>query len=226
MLLFYLQGLSHAEVAAELGISAGAVKARLHQGRAALAPRLAPIADFGEDEYMSTPAGQPEWITADVVEVRRTEEADPARRKHIMVLTERGGTRALPIWIGPAEATAMAVMLASTEIPRPFTYKLAASLLSAAGSGIEEVRITKLDAPVFYACVLVRTAAGTQEVDARPSDAVNLALAAEAPVKVDSALFDLPDATAHLAEVRNISVATTEIAGEVEHHMREVSKGW
>ncbi len=226
VLLFYLQGLSHAEVAAELGISAGAVKARLHQARAALAPRLAPIAEPGKDERMSTPASQPEWVIAEVAEIRRTEDADPARRKHIMVLTERGGTRALPIWIGPAEATAMAVMLASTEVPRPFTYKLAASLLSAAGSGIEEVRITKLDAPVFYACVLVRTSAGPQAVDARPSDAVNLALAAGAPIRVDTALFDFPDAVAHLAEVRNISVATAEIAEEVEQYLREVRKGW
>ena len=226
VLLFYLQGLSHAEVAAELGISPGAVKARLHQARAALAPRLAPIAQIGKDEHMSTPAGQPEWIIADVAEIRRTEEADPARRKHIMVLTERGGTRALPIWIGPAEATAMAVTLTSTESPRPFTYKLTTTALQAAGSGVDEVRITKLDPPVFYACVVVRSPSGQQKIDARPSDAVNLALVAGAPIKVDRALFDLGAATAHLEELSKVSVATAQIASEVEEERRRILRGW
>lgn len=227
VLLFYLQGLSHAEVASELGISTGAVKARLHQARAALAPRLAPISEFGRDERMSAPTGQPAWVTADVAEIRRTDETDPTQRKHVMVLTERGGTRALPIWIGPAEATAMALTLASTESPRPFTYTLTASALAAAGSGVDEVRITKLDSAVFFASVLVRSPAGQQEVDARPSDAVNLALAAGAPIKVDDALFDNPDAIAHMAELSQVSVATATIASEVEEEMRKVREhGW
>lgn len=227
VLLFYLQGLSHAEVAAELCISAGAVKARLHQARAALAPRLAPIIEIGRDEQMTTPTGQPAWVTADVAEIRRTDEADPARRKHVMVLTERGGTRALPIWIGPAEATAMAVTLASTESPRPFTYKLTATALQAAGSGVDEVRITKLDAAVFYACVVVRSPSGQQQVDARPSDAVNLALAAGAPIKVDNALFDNADAIAHMDELSQVAVATAQIASEVEEEMRRIREsGW
>ena len=54
VLLFYLQGLSHLDVAAELGISRGAVKARLHQGRAALAARLAPLIDSREDQDVTT----------------------------------------------------------------------------------------------------------------------------------------------------------------------------
>jgi RNA polymerase sigma factor (sigma-70 family) len=226
VLLFYLQGLSHAEVAAELRISAGAVKARLHQARAALAPRLAPIIDTGEDEHMTTPTSRPAWIIADVAEIRRTDEADPAQRKHVMVLTERGGKRALPIWIGPAEATAMAMTLASTESPRPFTYKLTATALQAAGAGVDEVRITKLDPPVFYACVVVRSPSGQREVDARPSDAVNLALVSGAAIKVDAALFDMPEAVAHMAELRQVSVATAQIAREVEEAMRRISQGW
>jgi uncharacterized protein len=226
VLLFYLQGLGHAEVAAELGITAGAVKSRLHQARAALAPRLAPVIEIGKEERMTTPTGQASWVTADVAEIRRTDETDPSRRKHIMVLTERGGTRALPIWIGPAEATAMAVTLASAEAPRPFTYKLTNTALQAAGSGVDEVRVTKLDSGVFYASVLVRSPSGQQEVDARPSDAVNLALVAGAPIKVDNALFDDPSVTAHIDELSKISVATAQIASEVEEELRRVQQGW
>ena len=162
--LFYLQGLSHREVAAELGISASAVKARLHQARAALAPRLAEIADLPERKAMTS---EPSWVTATVTEIRLHLSDTDEVGHHIMVLTEAGiGTgsneagRQLPIWIGPAEATALAVSLESTETPRPFTYQLAASLVSAAGAGISEVRITRLQPPIFYATVLVNGKAG------------------------------------------------------------------
>ena len=170
VLLFYLQGLSHLEVAAELGISRGAVKARLHQGRAALAARLAPIIDSREDQDMTADSAA-EWVDAEVSEIRRTPADDPAERKYIMILTERGGERVLPIWIGPTEATALALSLESAEMPRPFTYQLAASMVAAAGSGITEVRITKLVPPIFYACVLVarpgRPEGGRREAERR-----------------------------------------------------------
>jgi RNA polymerase sigma factor (sigma-70 family) len=166
VLLFYLQGLSHLEVAAELGISRGAVKARLHQARAALAPRLAPMIEIREEQAMSADDAV-RWVDAEVSEIRRTQAEDPAKRKHIMILTERDGNRTLPIWIGPAEATALALTLASAETPRPFTYKLAASLVEAAGSAIEEVRITRLDPPLFYASWRVRGGTEWREVDSR-----------------------------------------------------------
>jgi RNA polymerase sigma factor (sigma-70 family) len=218
VLLFYLQGLSHLEVAAELGISRGAVKARLHQARAALAPRLAPMIDR-EDLTMSADDAA-RWVDAEVSEIRRTQAEDPAQRKHIMILAERGGKRTLPIWIGPAEATALALTLASAETPRPFTYKLAASLVEAAGSAIEEVRITRLDPPLFYASVRVRGRTESRDVDSRPSDAVNLALAAGAPLKVDSRLFDLPMPADHAAELDAGLVVTADIAAEAQREMR------
>jgi RNA polymerase sigma factor (sigma-70 family) len=219
VLLFYLQGLSHLEVAAELGISRGAVKARLHQARGGLAPELAPMADIHEGETVTTSSAT-EWIDVEVSEIRRTGDKDPTRRKHIMILTERHGERWLPIWIGPVEATALALTLESAETPRPFTYKLAASLVAAAGSAVEEVRITQLVPPVFYASVLVRGPAGTQEVDSRPSDAVNLALAAGAPIRVDDQLFRVTPSD-HQEEVLAFSVATTDIAAEAQQTMRE-----
>ena len=80
-----------------------------------------------------------------VSEIRRTSEEDPRQRKHVMILAERGGDRRLPIWIGPAEATVLALRLESAEMPRPFPYKLAARLVEAAGSRVSEVRITRAD---------------------------------------------------------------------------------
>ncbi len=232
--LFYLQGLSHREVATELGISPGAVKARLHQARAALAPRLADIAqtaadqaevrttEFTERNAMAANQSTQEssWVDASVTEIRREPSTDE-HGHHIMIISETGGDRRLPIWIGPAEATALAMTLESTETPRPFTYKLAASLVTAAGADITEVRITRLQPPVFYASVLVNGAAGAREVDARPSDAVTLALTAGAPIRIDSALFDsgqLPDSAERIAAS---PVVTADLVAE---HMRRYTE--
>jgi RNA polymerase sigma-70 factor (ECF subfamily) len=111
VLLFYLQGLSHREVAAELGISVGAVKARLHQARVSLAPRLASVADFREETTMTTEDAQ--WIDVAVSEIRRShgDDEEEWQRKFVMVLAERDGARTLPIWIGPAEAISLAMEL-------------------------------------------------------------------------------------------------------------------
>lgn len=105
--LFYLQGLSHREVAAELDISVGAVKARLHQARAALAPRLVQFMVFTEVRTV-TATKEAEWVEVVVSEVRRTAEEDSRQRQHAMVLAERDGDRRLAIWIESAEATVLA----------------------------------------------------------------------------------------------------------------------
>jgi RNA polymerase sigma factor (sigma-70 family) len=210
VLLFYLQGLSHREAAAELGISAGAVKARLHQARTRLAPRLSPLTDIPEGPAMNS-ADTPEWLDVSVAEVRRTDDAP--HPKHLMLLQERGGTGRLPIWIGPAEATAMAITLESVEQPRPMTYSLTASVLKAAGSTLREIRITRLTPPVYYATVIVDAPDGPQEVDARPSDAVNLALVAGVPIRADRRLFSDVQ-TDHYAEAAAYPTGTAELAAE------------
>lgn len=216
--LFYLQGLSHREVAAELGISTGAVKARLHQARAALAPRLVQFTPIPEARMVTEQAAQ--WAEVTVSEIRRTSEEDLLQRKHAMILSERGGDRRLPIWIGPAEATALALMLESVETPRPFSYKLAAGLVEAAGSQITEVKITRLLESVFYACVMVQGPGGSREVDARPSDAVNLAVASGAPIRLNSELFDAAVVHDDGEELTACPVATADIAAEARQRMR------
>ena len=80
----------------------------------------------------------------------------------------------------------------ATEMPRPKTYQLAANLLSAAGSRLAEVRITALAESVFYAVAVVEGPGGAVEVDARPSDAINLAVVSGVPVRVDAAILNDP----------------------------------
>jgi RNA polymerase sigma factor (sigma-70 family) len=219
--LFYLQGLSHAEVAGELGVSVGAVKSRLHQARAALAPRLAQVIDIPKEKSMPQTTSAVEWVDASVTEVRRSEGEDLLGRKYVMILAERDGDRRLPMWISPAEAAALAMALESAETPRPFTFKLAAGLVEAAGSAISEVRITSLIAQVFYAAVIVRGPGGTREVDSRPSDAVNLALVTGAPIRVDGELFNVTPPDECAGDLASCPVATAEIAAEVQQQIRE-----
>lgn len=218
VLLFYLQGLTHREVAAELAISVGAVKSRLHQARAALAPSLAPLITTPEEVPMTT-AGTPVWRDVVVTEIRRDHNDDPARPVHVMVLRERDGQRQLPIWIGPAEAVALALTLESLEAPRPLTYQLAERLVTAAGSRVTEVRITRLTEPVFYASVVIDGPAGRHEIDARPSDAVNLAMVTGAPVRADNALLDDIGAQGSAEAWQDFPASTAELAAEAHERM-------
>jgi RNA polymerase sigma factor (sigma-70 family) len=219
--LFYLQGLSHREVAQELGISVGAVKARLHQARAALAPKLAQLRTTQEVRTM-TVADTASWAEVFVAEVRRTQDEDPRRRKHLMILAERGGDRRLTMWIGPSEATGLALTLESVETPRPFAYKLAAGLVEAAGAQITEVRVTRLLDGIFYAAVVVQGPGGPREVDARPSDAANLAMASGAPIRLNTELFDIAEGVPD--ELPSFLVGTADIAAESRQWLRELAQ--
>jgi bifunctional DNase/RNase len=100
----------------------------------------------------------------------------------VIVLEEDGGARRLPIWIGAPEATTLALRLHDVATPRPDTYRFAADLLGAAGVQLREVRVMRLADMIFYAQAVLED--GTA-VDARPSDAINLALVTGAPVLVD-----------------------------------------
>ncbi len=108
----------------------------------------------------------------------------------VLLLRERPGSRVLPIWIGPAEARAIAAALAGEEPPRPQTHDLARSLVEALGARIERVAVTDLREGTFLAEIHLRRGDDRFVVDARPSDAVALALRVRAPILVRSRLFD------------------------------------
>jgi hypothetical protein len=107
---------------AELGISTGAVKARLHQARSALAPRLVQFTTIPEVRKVMATEEAAEWVEAVVGGVTATSDEDILQRQYVMILLERGGARGLAIWIGPAEAGPLALALESVESPRPFAY--------------------------------------------------------------------------------------------------------
>jgi uncharacterized protein len=126
---------------------------------------------------------------AGIIETPDNEESDSVRTPHhYMLLAETGGGRKLYIGVGRAEAIALAFTIQRTEIPRPMTYQFMAAVLEASGGQLREVRVTNLTDGVFYAQAVL---ASGPVVDARPSDAINLAAATGAPVYVAAELLDL-----------------------------------
>lgn len=182
--LHYLAGLTQAETAALLGIEPGAVKARLHKARTNLRRSLWPITK-AELELERGPA----MVAMRVADVGRRRIADDDIPRHFVVLEEAAGTRGLAIWMGAHEATSLALHLEDVPFPRPMTYGLMAGLVSAVGGRVREVRIDRLEGDVFYAVAVLEGPTGATEIDARPSDALNLALVLAAPILVAEAIL-------------------------------------
>jgi bifunctional DNase/RNase len=127
-------------------------------------------------------------VTITGVEVKPDD--GPGRGERFFILLEAaadGDSRRLRIGVGDAEATALALGTQGHVFPRPMTYQFMASLVAAAGSAVRSVRITRLADGIFYAQVMLR---GGTLVDARPSDAINLAAATGAPVFVAADLLE------------------------------------
>ena len=184
VVLFYLMGLAHREVAGLLGIGVGAVKTRLHKGRATLRDELQA---WWKEEQMATTTG---LVRMRVAGVRRQPAAGERPQKVVILLEEEAGERQLCIWVGEFEALSVAIALQGTELPRPLAYQFMSSLLQATGGRLVEARVTRLDDGTFYAVAVVDGPGGTREVDARPSDALNLALITGAPILVDPAVLE------------------------------------
>lgn len=179
VVLHYLMGLTQAETAAHLGIEVGAVKTRLHKARATLRRSL-----WAEGLDRAISQEERVMIEMRVSDVRRRKSEGGERSRHFVVLDEVHGPQRLPIWIGEFEATALALQLEQVPHPRPLTYAFAGEALRAGGGRLREVRIDRLVDETFYATARVSGPAGEQDVDARPSDALNLALLLGAPIRV------------------------------------------
>ena len=134
-----------------------------------------------------------EMVPVTITGVVRGADDESGRRERFFIELTAGDGRRLRIGVGDAEATALAFSLQGQEFPRPMTYQLMASLVAAAGSAVRSVRVTGMTDGIFYARVMLR---GGATVDARPSDALNLAAIAGAPVYVAGALLGAPAAPA------------------------------
>ena len=115
---------------------------------------------------------------------------DPRAQSPVLILTEHRGTRRLPIWIGVAEARSIAQRLDDVSLPRPNTHDLARRLVEGLDGSVQRVTVTDLRDGTYYAVIALQRHGRDVEIDARPSDAIALALRAAAPVFVREKLFE------------------------------------
>jgi bifunctional DNase/RNase len=102
----------------------------------------------------------------------------------IVILKDIDGKHVLPIVIGPFEATAIALALEGAPVPRPLTHDLMRTLLETFETRLEQAIIADIRESTFYAKLILRRNGEVQEIDARPSDAIALALRTNSPIYV------------------------------------------
>ena len=178
--LYYFEQLSVRETAALLQISVPAVKGRLHKSRRKLRDQLR--STFTEWQPRPTAAQQTrsnQMIPVTVLDILKPE---PGKDHRILVLSDESLRRLLAIWIGPYEADDIALSLRGTKLHRPMTFTFMADMLSKAGVQIESVTVSALEKEVFYATVHAQRGEDSFTIDARPSDAIALALRSKTPV--------------------------------------------
>lgn len=114
---------------------------------------------------------------------------DSSTQSFVVVLRERGGDGFLPIWIGPAEASAIAMRLKGISIERPLTHDLFRILLESLDARLRRVNISRIISSTYFAEMIIESPSGLIELDARPSDSIAIALRCGAPVFVDDSLL-------------------------------------
>ena len=131
---------------------------------------------------------------------------DRSSNTPVVILQEEDGTRVLPIWIGPGEASAIAMELAGMKFSRPLTHDLFASVITGLGGALKRVMITKVVENTYYAELIIQRGSELLSVDARPSDSIAIAL------RMDASIFTTDDLLEHTSiEVTDASDETPEL---------------
>jgi bifunctional DNase/RNase len=111
-------------------------------------------------------------------------------QNRVVILREIGGDRHLPIWIGGYEAEAIAMELQGIAPTRPLPYDLMKTMLGELGASVEQIVIADLNEQVFFARILLDQKGRTIEIDARPSDAIALAVRTGIKIMVDDSIME------------------------------------
>jgi uncharacterized protein len=115
---------------------------------------------------------------------------DPISNSPIVVLKDDADKIFLPIWVGIFEANAIALKLESIETPRPMTHDLLRNVLDTLNANVDQIVINDLRDSTFFATIYVTVAGRNLTIDARPSDAIALALRTNAPILVAQTVLD------------------------------------
>jgi uncharacterized protein len=115
---------------------------------------------------------------------------DPASHAPIVLLREKGGGRLLPMWIGVIEASAIAFELEKVKLTRPMAHDVLRRAIEQLGGKVERVVVADLRDNTYFASVVLSQAGRTFELEARPSDAIALALRAQVPIWCEAAVIE------------------------------------
>jgi uncharacterized protein len=136
---------------------------------------------------------------------------DPSTNMPIVVLKDVGSDTVMPIWVGIFEANAIAIEIEKVSAPRPMTHDLARNLMRNMNAQLEKIVITELRDDTFFAVLWIRQDDELMTMDARPSDAIALALRADCPIFVSEQVMQS---------------AKLNMAGPPEGPTAEELRGW
>ena len=140
---------------------------------------------------MATPQVQSAVKATDEVEMQiRGLMMDPVTNTPIIVLKDVGSDQVLPIWVGIFEANAIALELEKTTLPRPMTHDLMQNMARGLNAEVRKVVVSELRDDTFYATIWMDHAGETVTMDARPSDAIALALRWDCPIYVNREVLE------------------------------------
>jgi uncharacterized protein len=115
---------------------------------------------------------------------------DPITNTPIVILRDRDGQRVLPIWVGIFEANAIALQIENVTTPRPMTHDLLRNVIHDLNATVQKIVVCDLQENTFYALIYLAMNGDTLTIDARPSDAIALALRTRAPIFVEESVID------------------------------------
>jgi bifunctional DNase/RNase len=115
---------------------------------------------------------------------------DPITNMPIIILRDKDGQKVLPIWVGVFEANAIALQIENISTPRPMTHDLLRNVIHDMNGEVQRVVVCDLKDNTFYALIYVLRATDTVAIDARPSDAIALALRVHAPIFVEDSVIE------------------------------------
>ena len=115
---------------------------------------------------------------------------DPLTNMPIVILRDQDGQRVLPIWVGIFEANAIALQIENIPTPRPMTHDLLRNIIQDLRATVEKIVVCDLQENTFYALIYLAVNGDTVAIDARPSDAIALALRTRAPIFVEETVID------------------------------------
>ncbi len=115
---------------------------------------------------------------------------DPITNMPIVILRDKEGNRVLPIWVGIFEANAIALQIENISTPRPMTHDLLRNVIQDLKAAVQKVVVCDLQENTFYALIYLGLNGDTLAIDARPSDAIALALRTRAPIFVEETVID------------------------------------